>query len=292
MTPPPTAARGLREREGRCRLRHLEAWLTAEAKRQIADKAAQVQASGDREKDGVVIEVRSNCDNYHLDEFAEKACRALWDGRRVRVHVRHTALAIDAAAMLAQFCEYVQQRADIGTEVVVHFRQELPVFNKTGAMMVLAPRGEGSSRTKLIDWRTMQQYAEAYQRSEDADFARELETAGEYEQQNMEEARRRMSFGAQEDFLSMKQRDWSRLSREEPWTIPATPHESDQLERERELRAAGEQQVLDTGFVAEVSWPEQEIQSPAETAAEVYGRADDSPVDTLDAGVEPQPVSS
>eukprot|EP00756_Hemistasia_phaeocysticola_P061156 Hpha_TRINITY_DN464_c0_g1::TRINITY_DN464_c0_g1_i1::g.27779::m.27779 len=258
-----------------CRMRHFDAWLVAESKRRIAERTAQMQSNLSSEKDGVEFQIRSGCNPIHLEDKANQMCRALFEGRRVRVHVRHTVTAPDAADMLAQVCEYVQQCADLGTSIAVHFRQEMPVFSRTGAMMVLVPLGEGRTKTELVDYRMLMQHANAFQRMEERDFERKVQEEGEYRRTTMEEARRRVLFGAHEDFVGAKMRDRDRLARREPWSEPATPHETQQLELQEEMRMAGEEQIMETDFTCRTSWGEQDIESPEVHREMLLGKSDD-----------------
>eukprot|EP01062_Namystynia_karyoxenos_P076433 TRINITY_DN7497_c0_g1_i1.p1 TRINITY_DN7497_c0_g1~~TRINITY_DN7497_c0_g1_i1.p1 ORF type:complete len:551 (+),score=133.32 TRINITY_DN7497_c0_g1_i1:78-1655(+) len=257
--------------EAYCRLRHLDAWLGSEARRRIAEETAQQQCSADRVQAGMMVTVRANIDCKDLQDKAKQMCEALYEGRRIRVQVKHCACPVDAAAMLLQVCEYVQQAADRGTEIAVHFRQELPVFCRTGAMMVLAPLGEGRTETELIPHRTLMQLAHACQRMDEVDFERKVIEEGPQRRQQMEEARRRAYYGAQEDFLGVKIRDKDTIAKMESWSEPTSPFERQQIEHMERMRLAGQAQIMEDDFTCSTRWTEQDIESPQKTQEMIYG---------------------
>eukprot|EP00666_Eupelagonemidae_sp_cell4sb_P008765 gene8765-14457_t len=180
--------------------------------------------------------VRTNIDLKDLQKKGREAAKAIYEGRKVHIRIRHTMNAQDSALMIIQACEYVQQEADIGTSIACAFRQELPAFSKTGATCILSPLSEGQTRSKLIDPQTMQQLAEAYQRAQNEDFERKVQEQGEGQRQRMEEARRRLIHGRTEDWLSWKERSVRKEEDEQPWSEPATAQEQQQLEHNATMR--------------------------------------------------------
>eukprot|EP00755_Sulcionema_specki_P015243 Sspe_Gene.58811::Locus_32293_Transcript_2_2_Confidence_0.667_Length_2102::g.58811::m.58811 len=255
---------------GYARLRHLEAWLSAEGRRVIANQTVQMQLNEERRTEGEVFEFRANIDQPDLEKHAVRICEKLWNRQAVRVTVKHAVTKRDQAMMLMHVCEFVQRAAEATGKPMVAFRQGPPMFGRLSATMVLTPLGEGRTKSKLIDHRMMFELALAAENQDVRDLNDKVD-ASSRGREHVEECHRRIFHGTQEDFVSTKLRDPVRIDLSEPMMEPSTNHEVQLKEFDDRMRLAGQYVAPDSRFPGRTEYEEQETMGWEKHEEEMYG---------------------
>eukprot|EP01059_Diplonema_ambulator_P016144 TRINITY_DN27468_c0_g1_i1.p1 TRINITY_DN27468_c0_g1~~TRINITY_DN27468_c0_g1_i1.p1 ORF type:complete len:461 (+),score=70.60 TRINITY_DN27468_c0_g1_i1:40-1422(+) len=235
-----------------CRLRHLMSYLARTARQEIALETSQMQRNSDRESPIIEYPIRANIQSKNLIYKCYEICERLYDNNRVRIVARNCTNCIDSAELLLHICRVLDAVAT-GDDCVnpidkkdsfVSFSMGAPVFSNLTCSCVLIPLGDGKP-SQLISHDTMMAMARSVQQSRDEMFERQVtEEGGVSGRTTLEESRRRMFYGAQEDFLSSKARDETIEARLDPWLLPPSNADIRNMEHDAEMRLAGHQQSL------------------------------------------------
>ncbi|KAJ9450856.1 hypothetical protein DIPPA_14819 [Diplonema papillatum] len=265
--------------EAVCRLRHLNAWLTRRARARIALETSQMQVNADREHATVEYSIRAHIEQGHLAEKGILVCDDLHAKRRVRITVRNCVSCRDAAELLLHVCWTVHQMSFAGGgKPAAAFYMGAPMFDLFGASSVLTPLGEGR-KTQLIDARTMLELGNAVQQARDEEFEKNVAEAGESQRIAMEESRRRMFYGVQEDFLSSKLRDNTIIASTDPWSLPVTNSDLQTMEITNAMRLAGQSQEQIDEYTAPMDFGEHKLIKPDDLREATMGTASDHDVE-------------
>ena len=261
-----------------CRMRHLDAYVTRVCRAKIANKTAQMQQNTDQNTEIESVIIRANIADYALVKKCKQICSRLYEGSKVRITAKNCITAQDSAYLLQFICQSVKETSyGAASTPYVSFHMGVPMFSKLAASCILTPLEEGS--TQLIEGTTMMQMAVAVDRADDEDFERECSGETASKRVAMEESRRRMFYGLQEDFLSRKQRDPDLIEKYMPWEEPTDNKDAQQLEYDAAMQQAGENKAQKETYAGNLFGGAQQYQSPQEYLDMQEGTPQDAEMD-------------